>query len=114
MTGMSLYLYNEPTTDSELDTPARQVLNTQELASVIVRFLNEPGEGSKDRLRALASVTTVNWAFFHASTDELWYRLPSVLPALHLLPGNCQFEKLANVVYQAIHLIDRTLTIPAF
>jgi hypothetical protein len=68
------------------DPPAREVLQTAELVKAIVEFFNTDVNALGKNKRALATLATVNWPFFHATTDLLWASMHSVSPFIRLLP----------------------------
>ncbi|KAF5320427.1 hypothetical protein D9611_010816 [Ephemerocybe angulata] len=74
------------TSVSSYDCAARQVLNNQELASLIISFFDSLENPRDDNKKALARLCTLNRSFFHASTDAFWRQLPSLSPFLRLLP----------------------------
>ncbi|TEB28694.1 hypothetical protein FA13DRAFT_1815757 [Coprinellus micaceus] len=73
---------------SIIGPPAQQVLNNQELVSLIVDEVHgRVNRWSGTNKKVLATLATLNKAFFHATTETFWRHVPSLSPFLRLLPS---------------------------
>ncbi|KAJ2928134.1 hypothetical protein H1R20_g8946, partial [Candolleomyces eurysporus] len=101
---MNPHKAQDPQISLRQDLPARQVLNNQELACLMVGFL-EDGYTSDNaqRRKNLLMLAVLNHAFYHAGTEALWRSIPSLSPFLRLLPQLCdETSEQSENVTQAI------------
>jgi len=78
-------------------------MNNQDLCQTIVGLLDPDGRGT------LCNLARLNKTFFHASTDTIWKNLPSVEPALRLLPL-CSEADVSTVALSNMEASSRLLS----